>query len=77
MVKKAKKLDMNISSFLKIRLQEYMALMSIEDGTLRGRFELPIPRWRTGSQGRRGRPSFATSAVLKLICEFKYNKKSF
>gem|GEM_PF-1694927 len=30
--------------------------------TLRGRFELPFPRRRTGSQGRRVRPYFATSA---------------
>ncbi len=34
----------------------------LKDETLRGRFELPPPLRRTGSQGRRGRPCFATSA---------------
>jgi len=59
---KARKYDLNISSFLEIRLNEYMSLIEGKElissnlnnqnkKVLRGRFELPLPRWRTGSQG--------------------------
>ena len=57
-VKKAKKKNINLSFFLEVKLVEYLSLLSAP----RERFELSLPGWGTGSQGRRGRPDFATSA---------------
>ena len=58
-VKRAKEAGMNMSYFLEVKIVEYLARYN----TPRERFELSLPRWRTGSQGRRGRPDFATSAI--------------
>ena len=61
-VQKAKDAGMNMSYFLEIRLVEYLAMLKAP----RERFELSLPRRRTGSQGRRGGPDFATSAKALL-----------
>jgi hypothetical protein len=70
LVTKARAHGIVISKFLENKLQEYFnfidAISVSSNVTLRGRFELPLPRWRTGSQGRRVRPNFATSACLKI-----------
>jgi Post-segregation antitoxin CcdA len=58
-VKRAKNAGMNLSYFLEVKLVEYLALLNV---TPRRRFELLLPPRRTGFQGRRVRPDFATSA---------------
>jgi post-segregation antitoxin CcdA len=57
-VQKAKDAGMNLSYFLEVKLVEYLFMLQAP----RERFELSLPRKGTGSQGRRGRPDFATSA---------------
>ena len=57
-VQKAKDAGMNLSYFLEVKLVEYLFMLKAP----RERFELSLPRKGTGSQGRRGRPDFATSA---------------
>ncbi len=59
-VKRAKDSGMNLSYFLEVKLVEYLAKYEAP----RERFELSLPRRGTGSQGRRGRPDFATSAEI-------------
>ena len=76
LIEKAKRHGLVISKFLENKLQEYFqfidAVSKIPDKeTLRGRFELPLPLRRTGSQGRRGKPSFATSAVYQIMQGYK------
>ena len=69
LVKKAREHGINLSAFLDIELRRYLALIESKPAekneTPRRRFELLLPRWRTGSQGRRVRPDFATSASFK------------
>ncbi len=63
--KQAQELNVSISGFVDIELRRYLASLQNKNmvkNTLRGRFELPLPLRRTGSQGRRVRPDFATSA---------------
>jgi hypothetical protein len=72
LIEKAKTHGLVISKFLENKLQEYFSFIDAvskirNNGTLRGRFELPLPLRRTGSQGRRGEPSFATSAVYQIM----------
>jgi hypothetical protein len=76
LLRRGKKNRISISSFLNIELRKYLAIIEgklkkqqevfdesfFEKDTLRRRFELPLPLRRTGSQGRRVRPNFATSA---------------
>ncbi len=58
-VERAKNAGINFSYFLEVKLVEYLALLNV---TPRRRFELLLPSRRTGFQGRRVRPDFATSA---------------
>jgi post-segregation antitoxin CcdA len=58
-VERAKNAGMNLSYFLEVKLVEYLAILNV---TPRRRFELLLPSRRTGFQGRRVRPDFATSA---------------
>ena len=58
-IQNAKAANMNISYFLEVKIIEHLAMRN----TPRERFELSLPGWRTGSQGRRVRPDFATSAI--------------
>gem|GEM_PF-1542069 len=72
LTEKAKAQGLVISKFLENKLQEYFEFIDSvskvpDNKALRGRFELPLPLRRTGSQGRRGGPSFATSAVFSLL----------
>ena len=62
-VQNAKDADMNLSYFLEVKLVEYLAMLKAP----RERFELSLPGWRTGSQGRRVRPDFATSANKNFV----------
>ena len=76
LIEKAKDHGLVISKFLENKLQEYFQFIDAvskvpNNRALRGRFELPLPLRRTGSQGRRGKPSFATSAVYQLMQGYK------
>ena len=61
-VQRAKDAGMNLSYFLEVKLVEHLFMQN----TPRERFELSLPRRVTGSQGRRGRPDFATSAMTSI-----------
>ena len=76
LTEKAKAHGLVISKFLENKLQEYFSFIDAvskvtDNRALRGRFELPLPLRRTGSQGRRGKPSFATSAEYCLMQGYK------
>ena len=62
-VQKEKDVGMNLSYFLEVKIVEYLAMMTAP----RRRFELLLPFRRTGSQGRRVGPDFATSARLQIL----------
>jgi hypothetical protein len=62
-IQKAKDQGMNLSYLLEVKIVEYLAMMTAP----RRRFELLLPFRRTGSQGRRVGPDFATSARLPIL----------
>ena len=62
-VQNAKDANMNLSYFLEVKLVEYLAILKSAEEEIR----TLAPQRRTGFQGRRVRPDFATSANKKFV----------